>query len=86
MSPIVVHCSSPRHRIADNPVIGQIGSGRRTSSTPRPSEPKDSQPMAIHGSLFQTYQENPSADPFVLQNKKMLKISMQYGPVFAKLG
>ena len=54
MSPIVVHCSSPRHRIADNPVIGQIGSGRRTSSTPRPSEPKDSQPMAIHGSLFQT--------------------------------
>ena len=42
--------------------------------------------MAIHGSLFQTYQENPSADPFVLQNKKMLKISMQYGPVFAKLG
>ena len=86
MSPIVVHCSSPRDRIADNPVIGQIGSGRRTSSTPRPSEPKDSQTMAIHGSLFQTYQENPSADPFVLQNKKMLKISMQYGPVFAKLG
>jgi uncharacterized protein (AIM24 family) len=42
--------------------------------------------MAIHGSLFQQYQENPSADPFVLQNKKMLKISMQYGPVFAKLG
>ena len=42
--------------------------------------------MAIHGSLFTQYQENPSADPFVLQNKKLLKISMQYGPVFAKLG
>ncbi len=42
--------------------------------------------MAIHGSLFQTYQENPSADPFVLQNKKMLKISMAYGPVWAKTG
>ena len=42
--------------------------------------------MAIHGSLFQEYQENPSADPFVLQNKKMLKISMQYGPVWARTG
>ena len=42
--------------------------------------------MPIHGSLFQEYQENPSQDPFVLQNKKMLKISMQYGPVMAKLG
>ncbi|MEI2764700.1 MAG: AIM24 family protein [Dermatophilaceae bacterium] len=42
--------------------------------------------MPIHGTLFQEYQENPSADPFVLQNKKMLKISMQYGPVWAKTG
>ncbi|MBK8469698.1 MAG: AIM24 family protein [Candidatus Phosphoribacter sp.] len=42
--------------------------------------------MAIHGSLFQEYQENPSVDPFVLQNKKMLKISMNYGPVMAKTG
>ncbi len=42
--------------------------------------------MPIHGSLFQEYQENPSSDPFVLQNKKMLKISMQYGPVWAKTG
>ncbi len=42
--------------------------------------------MPIHGTLFQQYQENPSVDPFVLQNKKLLKISMQYGPVFAKLG
>lgn len=42
--------------------------------------------MAIHGSLFQQYQENPSQDPFVLQNKKMLKISMAYGPVWARTG
>ncbi|HMT32019.1 MAG: AIM24 family protein [Actinomycetales bacterium] len=42
--------------------------------------------MPIHGSLFAEYQENPSVDPFVLQNKKMLKISMQYGPVWARTG
>jgi uncharacterized protein (AIM24 family) len=42
--------------------------------------------MAIHGSLFKDYQENPSTDPFVLQNKKLLKISMNYGPVMAKTG
>ena len=42
--------------------------------------------MPIHGSLFTEYQENPSVDPFVLQNKKMLKISMQYGPVWARTG
>lgn len=42
--------------------------------------------MAIHGSLFKDYQENPSTDPFVLQNKKLLKISMDYGPVMAKTG
>ncbi|MEI2650451.1 MAG: AIM24 family protein [Dermatophilaceae bacterium] len=42
--------------------------------------------MPIHGTLFTEYQENPSADPFVLQNKKMLKISMQYGPVWARTG
>jgi len=42
--------------------------------------------MAIHGSLFKEYQENPSTDPFVLQNKKLLKISMNYGPVMAKTG
>ena len=42
--------------------------------------------MAIHGTLFTEYQENPSADPFVLQNKKMLKISMAYGPVWARTG
>ena len=30
--------------------------------------------MAIHGSLFTQYQENPSADPFVLQNKHRVVI------------
>lgn len=42
--------------------------------------------MTIHGSLFKDHQENPSTDPFVLQNKKLLKISMNYGPVNAKTG
>jgi len=42
--------------------------------------------MTIHGSLFQDYQETTGQDPFVLQNKKLLKINMGYGPVNAKLG
>lgn len=42
--------------------------------------------MTIHGSLFTDHQENQSTDPFVLQNKKMLKISMAYGPVLALTG
>lgn len=42
--------------------------------------------MTIHGSLFEQFKENTSADPFSLQNKKMLKIQMQYGPVWAKTG
>ncbi len=42
--------------------------------------------MAIHGSLFTQYQENTSQDPFVQQNKKLLKISMNYGPVWARTG
>ncbi len=42
--------------------------------------------MAIHGSLFTDHQENQATDPFVLQNKKLLKISMAYGPVWAKTG
>ena len=37
--------------------------------------------MPIHGSLFQEYAETTGQDPFTLQNKKMLKIQMQYGPV-----
>jgi uncharacterized protein (AIM24 family) len=42
--------------------------------------------MAILGSLFQEYQEKPSADPFSLQNKKLLRVEMRYGPVQAKAG
>jgi len=42
--------------------------------------------MAIHGSLFEEYKENTSQDPFSLQNKKLLKIQMGYGPVWAKTG
>lgn len=42
--------------------------------------------MTIHGSLFQDHAETASPDPFALQNKKLLKIQMQYGPVWAKTG
>ena len=42
--------------------------------------------MPIHGSLFQDFAETTAQDPFTLQNKKMLKVAMQYGPVFAKMG
>ncbi len=42
--------------------------------------------MAIHGSLFSDFKENTSQDPFSLQNKKLLKIQMGYGPVWAKTG
>jgi uncharacterized protein (AIM24 family) len=42
--------------------------------------------VTIHGSLFSDHKETTSQDPFALQNKKMLKIQMQYGPVQAKTG
>ena len=42
--------------------------------------------MPIHGSLFTDHMENQATDPFVQQNKKLLKISMAYGPVWAKTG
>ena len=42
--------------------------------------------MPIHGSLFSDYKENTSQDPFSLQNKKLLKVQMNYGPVWAKTG
>lgn len=42
--------------------------------------------MTIHGSLFQDFREKTSQDPFSLQNKKMLRIDMRYGPVQAKTG
>ena len=42
--------------------------------------------MAIHGTLFQQFQEEPTSDQFSLQNKKMLKVQMGHGPVMAKTG
>jgi uncharacterized protein (AIM24 family) len=42
--------------------------------------------MTIHGSLFKEYAETTGADPFTHQNKKLLKVAMQYGPVNARLG
>jgi len=42
--------------------------------------------MPIHGSLFVDHRENTSPDPFSLQGKKLLKIQMGYGPVWAKSG
>lgn len=42
--------------------------------------------MAIYGDLFKAYEEKQSSDPFVLQNKKMLRVSMGYGPVWAASG
>ena len=40
--------------------------------------------MALYGSLFTDFTETTSQDPFALQNKKLLKVQMQYGPVWAK--
>ncbi len=42
--------------------------------------------MPIYGSLFADHKENTSQDPFSLQNKKLLKVQMSYGPVWAKEG
>ncbi|GIG29770.1 AIM24 family protein [Cellulomonas marina] len=42
--------------------------------------------MAIHGSLFSDFRETGSQDPFALQGKKMLKVQMGYGPVWARTG
>lgn len=42
--------------------------------------------MTIHGKLFSEHSENQSTDPFVQQNKKLLKVSMAYGPVLALEG
>ena len=42
--------------------------------------------MAIHGSLFQEFQEEQTSDQFSLQNKKLLKIQMGHGPVMARTG
>jgi uncharacterized protein (AIM24 family) len=42
--------------------------------------------MAIYGALLTDFKETTSQDPFALQNSKMLKVFMQYGPVWAKSG
>ncbi|WNB84378.1 AIM24 family protein [Cellulomonas sp. ATA003] len=42
--------------------------------------------MPIHGSLFTDFRENTSPDPFSLQGKKLLKIQMGFGPVWARSG
>jgi uncharacterized protein (AIM24 family) len=42
--------------------------------------------MPIHGSLFTDFKETAAQDPFALLNKKLLKIQMHYGPVWALTG
>lgn len=42
--------------------------------------------MTVHGALFTEFQEKQGQDPFTLQNKKMLKVDMRYGPVQALAG
>lgn len=42
--------------------------------------------MAVHGSLLTDFRENTAQEPFSLQNKKMLKIQVGYGPVWARSG
>ena len=42
--------------------------------------------MTVHGSLFTQFAENASQDQFSLQGKKMLKVLMGYGPVWAREG
>ena len=42
--------------------------------------------MPIHGTLFTEFQETTAQEQFALQNKKLLKIQMGYGPVWAKSG
>lgn len=42
--------------------------------------------MTLHGTLFTQYAENTSQDQFSLQGKKMLKVQMGYGPVWALEG
>ncbi len=39
----------------------------------------------IHGDIA-TYQETTGQDPFTLQNKKLLKVFLHYGPVKARIG
>jgi uncharacterized protein (AIM24 family) len=41
--------------------------------------------VAIHAD-FTEFEETSGADPFTLQNKKLLKVFLQYGPVKARIG
>jgi uncharacterized protein (AIM24 family) len=41
--------------------------------------------MTIHGDFMQ-YAESTGQDPFTLQNKKLLKVFLHYGPVMARIG
>ncbi len=42
--------------------------------------------MTLHGALFSQFAENTSQDQFSLQGRKMLKVQMGYGPVWALEG
>ncbi len=42
--------------------------------------------MTVHGSLFTEFKEKEIQDPFSLQNKKLLRVDMRYGPVQALAG
>ena len=42
--------------------------------------------MPIIGSMFQEFTETTGQDPFVHQNKKLLKVHLGYGPINAKTG
>lgn len=42
--------------------------------------------MPIIGNMFQEFTETTGQDPFTLQNKKLLKVHLGYGPVNAKTG
>lgn len=42
--------------------------------------------MALHGPLFTDYSEKESRNQFSLQNKKLLKVEMSQGPIWARTG
>ena len=41
--------------------------------------------MAVHGD-FMKFAESTNQDPFTLQNRKLLKVFLHYGPVMARIG
>lgn len=42
--------------------------------------------MAIHGTLFHDFRERETTEPFSLQNKKLLRVDMRHGEVWARAG